>query len=181
MNRRELLASAVAFGTNPGDLAPSSVVHPRRRYNVPPTLWYENAEGQKHIPGRDENDPAKIMETFPYQHAQFPCYLRHSCCTKAGPLFSGESGWSEDLALEMASSGDYRLGESILIVANLCERCTNAAAHDYGLKWGYPRYSEQWRRANTCCDHCRAEGFFKDIDPLTMTENAAEKDPTHGR
>jgi len=75
-------------------------------------------------------------------------------------IAAGESTWSEDLALAIANSGDYRLGDAILISANSCERCMNALAYQYGLTWGYPEYSEEWKKCNTSCDFCsNIEGF----------------------
>lgn len=70
---------------------------------------------------------------------------------------AGESGWSEDLALAMANSGDWKLSDAILIAANSCERCMNALAHKYGLKWGYPEFGEEWRKCGTECDFCKAD------------------------
>lgn len=130
---------------------------PRKRYEVPPTLWYENSAGQKWIPPDSfyqtmEGQP----EGFIYQHSQFPRQLEESICTREGRLATGHSSWPEDLVAAMAADG-YTLSGAILVAAHLCERCMNAAAYDYGLKWGYPRYSESWTKAGTSCEHCGGE------------------------
>ena len=72
-------------------------------------------------------------------------------------IMAFESGWQEDLVLSMANTGDYTLSESILISATSCERCMNSLAHKYGLKWGYPEYSEEWEKTNTSCHFCETE------------------------
>jgi hypothetical protein len=70
-------------------------------------------------------------------------------------LFPASSGWSEDLALTLVTSGDYTLSEAIIISARSCERCMNALAHKYGLDWGYAEGSEEWKRCGTECDFCK--------------------------
>jgi hypothetical protein len=130
----------------------------RRRYAVPPTLWYENHKGEKWVP-LDAKGPQRLAKPpaeFRFQHSQFPWDLEHVCCVPGeGKLFSGHSIWPEDLVLAMAHDG-YRLGEAILVAANMCGRCRNAAENDYRLG-GYPRYSKKWREANTVCDFCRGD------------------------
>jgi len=68
-------------------------------------------------------------------------------------VFSCRMGWSEDLVLAMAKSGDYTLGESIIIAATSCERCMNVLRNKYGLD-GYEEYSEEWHKAGTSCKFC---------------------------
>jgi hypothetical protein len=141
-----------------GALLPSFSVNAKpRRYPVPPTLWYENSAGEKWIPDEAHlRNMTPPPEGFSYQHSQFPHDLHHSCCTVPGPeIFRGSSSWSEDLVLAMATNGGYKLSEAILIAANMCERCMNAAAHDHGLKWGYARGSAAWRQSNTECEFCQ--------------------------
>lgn len=134
-----------------------------RRYTVPPTLWYENADGQKWIPS-DEHflKLTPPPEGYIYQRSQFPCELHESCCSvpseanhfSGGQIFSGVSSYPEDLVFAMAHDG-YKLSEAILIASNMCERCLNAAASDYRLTWGYARHSSGWNRANTQCQFCK--------------------------
>jgi hypothetical protein len=76
----------------------------------------------------------------------------------------GHMGWPEDLALAIANSGDFSLGESIIISATACERCTNAMAHDYGLEWGYKEFSEEWEKSGTICEFCDPEGLKEILD-----------------
>jgi len=67
----------------------------------------------------------------------------------------GHSSWSEDLVLALANSNDFTLSEAILIAGNACSRCMNALAYEYGLDWGYPEFSEEWKNTNTECDFCK--------------------------
>ncbi len=125
-------------------------------------LWYENEKGEKFIPPPNMlPDMEFLPEGFIYQRSQFPTQLTDNCLRcddgKSTQVFRGEKGWSSDLALAMTNSGDYELWQAILIGANSCERCMNALAYHYGLKWGYPEYSEQWQRCSTSCDYCNPE------------------------
>ena len=126
-----------------------------KRYSVPPTLWYETANGERWIPDeRHFRELTNPPDGYEYQHCQIPNSLTHSICLVSGPsIATGSSTWPEDLVLAMAKDG-YKLGDAILIAANMCERCLNAACHDYGLKWGYPRHSEPWKAVNTTCEFC---------------------------
>jgi len=65
-----------------------------------------------------------------------------------------ESSWQEDLVLAIANSGNFTLGEAILITSSACERCMNALANYYGLSWGYAEGSKEWGKSNTKCDFC---------------------------
>lgn len=78
-------------------------------------------------------------------------------------IMTGNSSWSEDLVLAMASRTwrgwlrgrkVYTLGEAILIAANACERCMNALGDIYGLPWGYAEGSEEWENSGTRCQFC---------------------------
>lgn len=131
-------------------------IYNRPKYKIPSTLWLEDENGNKWIPDENYFRELKEPEGFIYQHSQFPRELHHSCCTDKGQIFSGSSSWSESLVLAMTNSGDYKLSESILIAANMCERCMNSAAYDYNLNWGYPRNSIKWNKANTSCEFCNA-------------------------
>ncbi|MHA2427141.1 MAG: hypothetical protein ACXADB_03825 [Candidatus Hermodarchaeia archaeon] len=187
------------------------------------TLWYENSDGEKWIPG--DGPPGDEPEGFIYQHSQFPGVLSHNCLkitqenevrgcshpeeyvistygwvdgivgrrcrecwgtqTKeedaewpdewchdgSREIFTGRSSWSSDIVLAMTRPSMkerivslcrghwnkvYALEQAIIIAANSCERCINSLGYQYGLKWGYPEYSEEWGKANTVCDFCRA-------------------------
>lgn len=125
--------------------------------NLVPTLWYENAEGERFIPDLMQCG-SDVPPEFVYQHSQFPTTLAHTILLcedgKSSQLMRGETGWSEDLVLAMVTSGTWRLSAAILIAANSCERCMNSLAHEYGCTWGYPEYSEDWVKANTRCRFC---------------------------
>ena len=122
------------------------------RFTAPPTLWYENEQGEKWIPESFGSSPP---EGFKYQNTQFPLRLHHSICTSDGQLLANSScGYPEDLAVALLHDG-YTLGEAILIAANMCEACLNATANDYGLTWGYPRGSEAHLATGTSCEFCR--------------------------
>lgn len=71
------------------------------------------------------------------------------------------NGWSEDLVLAIANSGDWNLRDAILVVANSCERCMNALAHKYGLKWGYPEFGDEWKKTGTSCEFCESDSKSK--------------------
>ena len=69
-------------------------------------------------------------------------------------------GGFEKEIVGMVNSGDYTLGEAILIESIACERCMNVLAYKYGNKEdGYPEFSDEWKKAGTCCPFCKDEGF----------------------
>lgn len=126
------------------------------------TLWYENENGDKHVPDMEGGPMDDIPEGYEYQMSQFPNVLRTIMLglNEDGTSYEigwGESTYPEDLVLAMANSGDWSLGDAILIVANSCERCMNALAEQYGLDWGYKEYSDEWQKSNTVCDFCRED------------------------
>ncbi len=69
-------------------------------------------------------------------------------------LMSGEMSFPEDLVIAIVKSGDYDLGDAIIISATCCERCMNSLADQYGLDWGYPEYGEEWEEYGTNCEFC---------------------------
>lgn len=75
----------------------------------------------------------------------------------AVPFFFMDNGWSEDIVLALAKSGDYTLSEAIIISSDACERCINSLANKYGLDWGYKEYSEDWEDARTQCSFCKED------------------------
>lgn len=130
---------------------------PRRPFAVPPTMWFENDQGQKWVP-----TPADLAGGLPTAPAGFVytwfrdgCAVTETCYDRDGKrVMGGSSTWPGDLALALATRGGYTMHEAVLIAASLCEGCMNVAAHDYGLPWGYARGSEQHRRVGTSCEHC---------------------------
>ena len=73
-------------------------------------------------------------------------------------LMTMNSGWSDDLVLEMGKSG-IPLHKAIMIAANACERCMNSLAYEFGLDWGYEEGSKEWRECGTSCDFCEGMGY----------------------
>ena len=62
----------------------------------------------------------------------------------------------DKLILAMVNSGEYTLSETLVILANACERCLNALWDKYFHgEEGYPEYSKEWYETNTVCDFCR--------------------------
>lgn len=125
------------------------------------TLWYEDAEGNYlDVAMYDEKGtPNPHPPEAKYMVSRFPNVLRTTYLelTDAGSkeVFSGESSFSDDLVLALVESGNFTLDEAIIFAAEACERCTNSAANDYGLDWGYPEGSEDWEASKTSCDFCR--------------------------
>lgn len=123
------------------------------------TLWYEDEDGNKYIPSREEEPDSIPIDKYPYQVSQFPTELKTTYLRCHGgrseEIAEGHQTWPEDLVLAMTNSGDYSLSESILIAACCCGRCLNALCHKYGLDDGYPEGSVEWHKAGTSCEFCR--------------------------
>lgn len=86
------------------------------------------------------------------------------------PFYSTESSYSGDLVVAMLR--DFTLFDAILIAANCCERCMNSLAHEYGLDWGYPEFSEGWHKSNTECPFCKDHGIlFRRFYPPSTTDD----------
>lgn len=130
-------------------------------------LWFEDEHGNKvECDCRDGSGPGP--DSHPYAYSRFPrevtthCYHRRTSDGGYGTkdaIFAGGSTWSEDLVLAMATGANggrkFKLSDAILIGSQSCERCMNALAHHYGLPWGYPEGSDQWKKCNTQCEMCR--------------------------
>lgn len=69
-------------------------------------------------------------------------------------MAAGSFPFSEDLALAIANSKLYSLGDAILIASQCCERCMNVLANHFGLTWGYSEDSDDARQARTSCQFC---------------------------
>lgn len=124
--------------------------HPRK--SIAPTHgWVEGIVGRKcHLCGGRQTKK------------RFAFWPRKWDGSGSYETFSAGSSWSEDLVLAIVNSSDYTLSEAITIAARSCERCMNSLAHKYGLVWGYPEYSEEWRQCSTVCQFCEKE-VQKDI------------------
>jgi hypothetical protein len=78
------------------------------------------------------------------------------------PHIGFESSWSSDAVLAIANSGDYSLGDAIIIYATSCERCMNVLCHTYKVPSykdknvidGYAEGSEEWLKCGTSCRFC---------------------------
>jgi len=71
------------------------------------------------------------------------------------PILETSSTYDDTIILKMANSGDYTLGEAILLYTSACERCMNVLAHKYtNGEEGYLEYSDEWKLANTNCKFC---------------------------
>lgn len=66
----------------------------------------------------------------------------------------GELGFHDDLATAMVMCGDYTVDEAVRVGAIACERCMNVLAKQYGLKWGYHEYTDEWKQVGTTCGFC---------------------------
>ena len=72
-----------------------------------------------------------------------------------------------DCIVAMVNSGDYTLSQAVWIAANSCERCMNVLCYTYlNGTVGYPEYSAEWKKCNTCCEFCKDQ----DIDGTRIIE-----------
>lgn len=124
-------------------------------------VWYEDENGNKRVPDKEgDNRPLE----FKYYVSNFPTQLTITYIrlyedgegnTYSNRIATVTSSWSPDLALAIVNSGDYTLGDAILIMAKSCERCLNVIYNHYmGPEEGYPELSEQWHKCNTKCKFC---------------------------
>lgn len=61
-------------------------------------------------------------------------------------------------AVEMVNSGDYDLDEALWVLAEACDRCTNALLNKYlGERYGYPEDSDEYRNDSTRCQFCEED------------------------
>ncbi len=108
---------------------------------------------------KQKDDVFETPKGAKYVH-YFNCDLNeeiYNCGKKKGKVISFRSGWSEDLAVEIFQKTTFTLRESIFISAMSCERCINSLASEYGLTWGYPKYSKDWHKCGTSCKFCEGE------------------------
>lgn len=125
-----------------------------RRYRVPPSIWYEDEQGNILAPDERTLNPYEQPSAFPYLHIRTANTVDHKVYKKGDLIVSFCNSWGgEDLILAMTRDG-YRLRDAIVIYTVLCERCVNSAAYDYGLSWGYPRTSAQFKSCPSRCEYC---------------------------
>lgn len=77
-------------------------------------------------------------------------------------IIDGTTAYDADYAqrciVAMVNSGDFTLEQAIYVYAKSCERCMNVLLHKYlNGEDGYPEYSEDWKKARTCCTFCEGE------------------------
>ena len=126
-------------------------------------LWYEDKDGNEIPHNRDDWTPPENAVT---EHTLYPLEITEHIS------FKGDDGrfheayrcnchigrGNEDVILAMANSGDYTLGEAIILYSQACERCANVLAYKYlNGKDGYPEHSDKWKECNTVCQFCREE------------------------
>jgi GNAT superfamily N-acetyltransferase/uncharacterized protein YukE len=124
-------------------------------------LWYEDAHGNR-LGGGDlgEYETWQPPEGAEYMHSQFPHVLHHSILRlnedgTSTDVGAGESSYPTDLVNTMVRSGQWDVGDAIMVAAKSCERCLNVLLDHYGLDDGYPFDSEEYWRCGTRCDMCR--------------------------
>jgi hypothetical protein len=62
---------------------------------------------------------------------------------------------TQDCIINMVLTGDFTLEEALYVYSHSCERCSNALIYKYtNGEDGYPEFSEQWFKTNTCCPYC---------------------------
>lgn len=122
------------------------------------------AQDGRRLKIKSEDEPP--VDAYPYYHSRNPLVVTEKIYKRVAihrvePLAHGDSSFSEDLVLAMATGANgqrqFRLCDAILICVDACERCLNSLAHQYGLDWGYPEFSERWRESGTKCEMCETE------------------------
>ncbi len=129
-------------------------------------MWYENKEGEKwRVPlelGTGDCHKGR-PEGYDYAMSCFPTQL-DEVCHRTRPdggygckdeVYRGSRGWSTELVNAMVRGG-VSVEIAIIVAAKSCERCMNVTAHKYGLDWGYPMDSEDYKTCNTSCDACES-------------------------
>ena len=134
-------------------------------------LWYEDDDGNRYEMPEDGPDHP---EGSKYQYSRFPNTLHDSILElnddgTSSEILRGESGFSSDLVTAMVRSNDWDVGDAIMVAGQSCERCMNVLGNHYGLDWGYPVDSEEYRKSGTTCSMCEHRG-------KTGTKSESEKE-----
>jgi len=137
-------------------------------------LWYEDSEGNSLGEPDFDEGPLGAPEGATTQHSQFPNELVHSILQlnddgTSSEIFRGASTFPGDLVTAMVRSEEWDVGDAIMVAGQSCSRCMNGLAHHYGLKWGIPIDSEEYRNDNTRCSMCKHQD-------KTGTKSDAEKE-----
>jgi hypothetical protein len=119
------------------------------------TNYYKDANGRI-IPQTFDNveGPVEAVEFHSVIATVVDSYFLRDERGKFKKVLTGESSFSDDLALAIMEHKDLTLSQSIVAAAICCERCMNALAYEYDLDWGYPECSEEWIAAGTTCPFC---------------------------
>lgn len=127
-------------------------------------VWYENKNHNivdfgNRIPDKEETKGMTYHTMYPLEVTEHIYKITEEEKFEHLMDFNHHIGsGNEDVILAMANSGDYTLGEAIMLWANCCERCMNVLAYKYlDGKDGYEEYSEEWKRCNTECNFCRGD------------------------
>lgn len=124
------------------------------------TLWYGD-DNDNRIWVKSEEELYSTPKGARYQHFQSPRTLTQSVLKlnddgTSTKVIECSATYPIDLVIAIYEDGGYTWDQSVILVANSCERCMNALAYEYGLSWGYPIYSKDWHKAGTSCIHCRS-------------------------
>lgn len=128
-------------------------------------VWFEDSDGNMVECEQDSSFTTGGTPKGGTMHAAFPLEISERIYNDAGKLIlTGKTHLTdESTILAMANSGDYSLKDAIMVLRQCCERCHNVLSFKYlNGEAGYPEYSEEWKKANTCCDFCQDEGFYYD-------------------
>jgi hypothetical protein len=143
-------------------------VHPSE-YVVPTYGWVDGLEGRE-CKSCHGTQVKKVDEPWPTKWEARGSRVMFSFNNHLGKS-------SEELVLAMANSGDYSLSQSILIVAQSCERCCNVLLYKYlNGKDGYAEYSDEWMKCNTECKFCAHETVGKPAELFGVTKDVPNND-----
>lgn len=126
-------------------------------------IWYEDSEGNVKtfdgVPDKSEVIGMTYHTKWPLEITEHIGRVTPEGTYKhLGDINTHISGGNEKTILAMANSGDYTLGEAIMLWANACERCMNVLEFKYsGGVDGYAEHSNEWKRCGTECEFCREE------------------------
>lgn len=119
------------------------------------TTWFTNRQGGRAVASLDP----EVLAAKGYVEK---CTLRSNVLIEEVTYADSNLGmqrsheWNAELVTAMVSSGAYDVENAILLAGMACKRCERAFAYEFGLRWGYARYSFMWEdfkgRYCTLCD-----------------------------
>lgn len=143
-------------------------------------LWHEDEDGNR-LPEPDDEGTEAAYDLVPegaaYQFSQFPCQLTESVLRleddgTSTEIMRGNKGFPSDLVTAMVRSGQWDVGDAIMVAAQACERCLNVMLDHHGLD-GYPFGSDEYWRAGTSCSMCE---HVPEPAGRTATKTPAERE-----